>query len=45
MPGESLSMEVFKKCTEVALRDVISGFSGYGLVVGLDDLRGPFQPS
>ena len=40
---ESLSLEVFKKCVDVALRDIISGHSGNGLMVGCDDL-GLFQP-
>jgi len=33
----SPSLEVFKKCEDVALRDVVSGHSGGGLAVGLDD--------
>ena len=37
-------MEVFKKHEDVALRDMVSGHGGGGLVVGLDDLRGLFQP-
>ena len=41
---ESLTMEVFKKHEDVALRDMVSGHGGGGLVVGLDDLRGLFQP-
>ena len=41
---ESLSLEVFKKCADVALRDVVSGLGGDGLTVGLDDLSGLFQP-
>jgi len=40
----SLSLEVFKNCGDVALKDLISGHGGNGLVVGLDDLRGLFQP-
>ena len=40
----SLSLEVFKKCVDVALRDVVSKHAGDGLMVGLDDLRGLFQP-
>ena len=37
---ESLSLEVFKKCVDLALRDV--GMSE--MVVGPDDLSGLFQP-
>ena len=40
---QSPSLEVFKKCVDVALKDVVSGHSGGGLVVGLGDLRGLFQ--
>ena len=40
----SLSLEVFKECGDVALRDVVSGHGGDGLMVGLDDLSGLFQP-
>ena len=41
---ESLSLEVFKNRVDVALRDTVSGHGGDGLMVGLGDLRGPFQP-
>ena len=41
---ESLSLEVFKKRVDVALRDVVSGHGEDGLMVGLDDLRSLFQP-
>jgi len=41
---ESLSMEVFKSHRDVALRAVVSGHGGGGLPVGLEDLRGLFQP-
>ena len=37
-------MEVFKNCVDVALRDMVRGHGGDGLIVGLDDLRGLFQP-
>jgi len=37
-------LEAFKKCGDVALRDVVSGHGGDGLMVGLHDLRGLFQP-
>ena len=40
---ESPSLEVFKECVSVALRDMVSGRDGDGLVVGLDDLSGLFQ--
>jgi len=35
---KSLSMEVFKKCVDVALRDAVSGHSEDGLAVGVGDL-------
>ena len=38
---ESPSLEVFKNHGDVALRDVVSGYGGDGLVVGL---RGLLQP-
>ena len=41
---ESLSLVVFKKRVDVALRDVVSGHGGDGLMVGLGDLSGLFQP-
>ena len=41
---ESLSLEVFKGKADVILRDMVSGHGGDGLVGGLDDLRGLFQP-
>lgn len=40
----SPSLEVFMGRVDVALRDVVSGHSGDGLMVGLDHLRGLFQP-
>ena len=40
---ESLSLEIFKKCVGVSLRDMVSGHSENGFVVGLDDLRGLSQ--
>jgi len=48
--GVTLSLEVFKNCGDVALRDVVDGQSGGGLgldlmtLEGLDDLRDLFQP-
>ena len=44
MVVESLSLEVFKNCGDVALRDVVSGHGGDGLMIGLHGLRGLFQP-
>ena len=41
---QSPSLEVFKCRVDVALRDVVSGHGGGGLMVGLGDLRGLFQP-
>ena len=41
---ESLSLEVLENCIDVALRDIVSGHGGDGLVVRLDDLSGLFQP-
>ena len=41
---QSLSGEVLKNRVDVALRDVVSGHGGGGLMIGLDDLRGLFQP-
>ena len=41
---QSPSLEVFKNCVDVALRDVVSGHGGDGLMVGLGDLRDLLQP-
>jgi len=41
---QSPSLEVFQNRVDVALKDVGSGHGGGGLEVGLDDLRGLFQP-
>ena len=41
---ESPSLEVFKKHVDVALRNMVSGHGGNGLMAGLDDLTGLFQP-
>ena len=41
---ESPSLEVFKSRVDVALTDMGSGHRGDGLIVGLDGLRGLFQP-
>jgi len=37
-------LEVFKNHVDVALRDMVSGHGGGRLTVGLENLRGPFQP-
>ena len=42
---QSPSLEVLKSRVDVALRDMGSGRGGGGLMVGLGDLRGLFQPS
>ena len=42
---QSSSLEVFKKCVDVALRGMVSGHGGDESMVGLDDLSGHFQPS
>ena len=39
---ESLSLEVFRNHADVALRDMVSGHGGGGLVIGLGDLTGLF---
>lgn len=41
---ESPSLEVLKSHVDVALRDVVSGHGGGGLMVGLNDLKGLLQP-
>jgi len=41
---KSPSLEVFKKRVDVELQDMFSRHGGVGLTVGLDDLRGLFQP-
>ena len=41
LPGEvvnPLSLEVFKNCVDVALRDVVSGHGGDGLVFGMNEI-------
>ena len=40
----SPSLEVFKNHVDVALRDLVSGRGGDGLMVGLVGLSGLFQP-
>ena len=41
---ESPSLGVFQNRVDVALRDVVSGHGGDGLVAGLGDLSDLFQP-
>jgi len=41
---ESPSLAVLRNSVDVALRDMVSGHGGDGLMVGLVDLRGLFQP-
>jgi len=40
---ESPSLEVLKHCGDVALRDVVSGHGGGGLMAGLGVLSALFQ--
>ena len=40
----SLFLEVLREHVDVALRDVVSGHGGDGLMTGLGDLSGLFQP-
>ena len=41
---ESLSLEVLRRRVDVALRDVVSGHGGAGLMVARDYLSNLFQP-
>ena len=41
---ESLSLEVFKKRADVALKIMVNWHGGDGLMVGLDDRHAIFQP-
>ena len=41
---KSPSLEVFKNCVDVALRDGGSGHGGDGSRVRIGDLKGVFQP-
>ena len=41
---QSPSLEVLKSRVDVALRDVGSGHGGGGMMVGLDEFSGLFQP-
>ena len=41
---QSPSLEVFKNCVDVALRDMVSGHGVDRLMVGLGDLRDLLQP-
>ena len=43
--SDGVTVEVFKNCVHVALRDVVRGHGGRDvLAVGVDDLTGLFQP-
>jgi len=39
---DSLSSELFKKCVNVVMRDMVSEYGGDWFVVGLGGLRGLF---
>jgi len=41
---ESPSLEVSKKCGDVAVRDMVSGYGGNGSAAGLNGLRSLCQP-
>ena len=41
---ESLFLEMFRNCGDVALKDMVSGQAEGGLMVGMDDLSGVLQP-
>lgn len=41
---ESLFLDVFKNCIDVARRHKVSGHGGDGLTIGLDDISHLFQP-
>ena len=41
---ESKSVGVFKKCVDIALRDIVGGHGWDRLMVGLGGLSGLFQP-
>jgi len=43
-PRGQQSLEMFRNCMDVALRDMVGGHGRDGLMVGLDDLSGLFQP-
>ena len=40
---DSPSLEVFQDHVDVALRDMVSGHGGDGVMLGLNDLSGIFQ--
>lgn len=41
---ESLTLELFRRRVDVALRDMVSSHGSDGLMVELDDIRGLFLP-
>jgi len=41
---ESLSLKVFKNCEDMVLKELVGVHGGAGLMVGVVDLRSPFQP-
>jgi len=41
---QSLNLELFRNCVDVALRGTVSERGGDGWLFGLDELRGFFQP-
>ena len=46
LPGEAVespSLELFRSCVDVALRDVVGRHGGGGLAVGLGEIRSLFQ--
>ena len=41
---ESLFLEMFRNCRDVALKDMVSGHAEGGPMVGMDDLSDVLQP-
>lgn len=40
--AESVTLEAFKKCVDVSLRDMVCGHGGDRSTIGLDDISGLF---